>query len=436
MYISDYMLMVKNTEPPIPFHLWSCMASLSALAGRRFWFELGPLTFYPHMYIVLVADPGVQKTSAMNRGKDIVQAVANCPIAAAQATKEFMTKAMSDEKFPGRKYFQNNGVMEEYNQYSIFATELTQFIGVNPLGMLDFLTTIYDQKIYNCDTKNCGSDFILGPYVTMIACMTPQIVKGYLKMNILTGGFARRTIWVFQTGGKIVPFPDFTQEQKEAMARCILWGKALQGKSGQFHFTPDARDWYESWYVNLRTNIKEIATPSTEGYYRSKHEQLFKVSMLIALANPETFTRDKLYITADHFLFAEKHLFAPVEANLERVFEGSGINPNANAVGQVVRMLEALGRPMNKKHLEAMFYDQVTSLNELRDMITHLCAVGKLAQRTITVNNIFCGELIGTPECMKGRSDVELAPYLQQVVGPPPELGKGPDPSVDPLDPQ
>jgi hypothetical protein len=250
-YIKNYLHLTSNTESPIDYHRWACLASLSVLSGRRFWFRLGPITYYPNLYVVLVGHPGVKKSSALDRAKDIIRGVnatgvCKIPIAAAQASKEFIAKAMSHEKFPGRRYFKPPGAMaaEEYNQYAIFATELTQFIGINPIGMLDFLTTVYTEKVYDCDTKGQGSDLVVGPYITMLACLTPEMLKGFLKMNILTGGFARRTVFVYGIQGQIILIPGLEQSQIDAGNACIEWGKELQNHCGEFTFGPGAEEWY------------------------------------------------------------------------------------------------------------------------------------------------------------------------------------------------
>ena len=428
-FISDYLEMTAHTESPLAYHQWSCLACLSVLAGRRFYFPLGHIRYYPNLYVVLVGNPGVKKSSAMDRAKDIIRSTKCCPIAAAQATKEFITKAMSHEKFPGKKFFKlPDNTTEEYNQYAIFATELTQFIGVNPIGMLDFLTTVYTEKVYDCDTKGQGSDFVLGPYITMLACLTPEMLKGFLKMNILTGGFARRTVFVYGMGGNIVPVPIFSKEQADAQARCIKWGEEIQQYSGKFSFGKGAEEWYTEWYTNLHTNMTEIAKPTTEGYFRTKHELLFKVCMLIALS--ETM---RPVIEIGHFELAEKFFFSPVEKYLERVFEGSGINPNSQAAIQICRMLEALGKPMNRKHVEAMFFDSATSLHELRDTIAHLVAVGRLVEKNITVAGQLIGTVIGTPDSMNNLTDVQLAAFLGRKTAPTREISSGPEDAFVPI---
>ena len=410
-YISSYLTMVSNTEPPLPFHQWACLSSISTLAGRRFWMNLGPIRYHTNLMVVLVGDPGVKKSSAMDRAKDIVRAVKCCPMAAAQVTKQFIGKAMSHEKFPGKRYYKHGDETIEYNQYAIYATEFTQFLGADPIGMLDFLTTIYTEKVYDCDTKNQGSDLILGPYITMLACMTPEIVKGFLKMNILTGGFSRRTVFVYANRGNLIPKPSLTPEQVRAQEYCVEWGKALQHRSGEFVMSEAADKWYVDWYMALHTKLTEIAKPSTMGYYTTKHELLFKAAMLIALSEGTSLT-----LEVAHFELAER-FFRPVEDKLERVFEGSGINPNASSAIQICRMLEAMDRPLNKKHLEAMFFDQATSISELRDTICHLVLVGRLSERAIVINGQLMGTVIGTAASIQAYTDAQLALFLTKPLG-------------------
>jgi hypothetical protein len=352
----------------------------------------------------------VKKSSALDRAKDIIRGVNCCPIAAAQATKEFIARAMSNDKFPGKKFFKYDGKMEEYNQYAIFATEFTQFIGVNPLAMLDFLTTVYTEKVYDCDTKGQGSDLVVGPYITLLACLTPEMMKGYIKMNILTGGFARRTQFVYGLYGEPVPFPGMSQDQRDAGDRCVQWGKQMQAHAGEFKLDEEATEWYTKWYIDLQTNITEISKPATEGYYRTKQEVLFKCGMLVSLSEDlanRTLTKHHLEVVENRFLL-------PYEKNLERVFEGAGINPNAAAAAQVCRMLEALDRPMLKKRIEAIFFDQATSLSELRDTLDHLCAVGRLDKRDLLIGNRLLGTVIGTPAALKKYSDAEVVEVLKE----------------------
>jgi hypothetical protein len=412
-FLGDYFLATSNNESPPTYHRWCGLSALAAIAGRRFWFRLGPFTYYPNFYVVLVGDPGVKKSAAMDVAKDLVRKVGKIPMAASSTTKEAIATEMGHEKYPGKKFFTNpvSGMMEEYNQLAIFATEFTTFLGVNPTGMLDFLTSIYTESVYDERYKNKGSTLFVGPFITMLACMTPETVKGYLKLNILTGGFSRRTMFVYGARGRPNPWPGNTPEQQAAMKRCIEFGKDVQTLAGEFVLSEDGAEWYEEWYMKNAHALPD-RRPNIQNYFSTKHEFLFKTAMLVALSERHG---DKLdnQITAANLEFLNSRFFSPVEEVLERVFEGAGINPNASAAAQVCRMLEALDKPMPLKHIHAIFFDQVTSLSDLKDTLQHLIAVGRLSSRDVTANGQLLGTIIGTPAALLRTTDVEAALVLR-----------------------
>lgn len=429
-FVEDYMKTTENTKPVKEYHIWSMLGTLSAFAGRRFWFPFGPYAYYPNLYVVLVGDPGTGKSSAMNRAKNIVRASGICPVAATKITKEALTQTMSSTvegkpkkiAFAGQKFFEAEGRKWEYNQYAIFSTELVDFIAVDPQGFLDFMTTIWDEPVYEVETKNKGNDLIVGPYISMLACMTPEKLKGYMKMSILTGGFARRTAFMFASTKNIVPWPTYTQEQREAEERCIQFGKDLQGKAGVFGITEETKKFYEDWNEENERTMTD-RPPTTRGWYESKGEMLFKLSMLIALAEEKG---ERLMIELPYYKLA-LHYCRILEATLERVFEGAGINPAAAVSAQICRMLEAMNVPMNKKHLLAMFFDQAPNLNELNDTLTHLCNVGRLAEFVVkdAANNEL-GRVIGHPSCLTNYTASQMAAFLKRRVVRPDETEAGP----------
>jgi hypothetical protein len=232
-------------------------------------------------------------------------------------------------------------------------------------------------------------------------------MKGYMKLSILTGGYARRTAFVFCSHKKIIPIPVRSDEQVQAHLRCIEFGKSLQTLSGPFDWTEEVREFYVDWYQENQKTIKD-RHPTTHGWFETKMEILFKLSMLISLAE----TRERL-ITLPAYRLALRYC-EMVERNLERVFEGTGINPNAQVAAQVCRMLEQMNVPMNKKHLQMMFFDMATDLNALNDTLSHLVNVGRLAERSLQENGTIVGTIIGTPECLSRYTVAELAPYLKR----------------------
>ncbi len=412
-FIEDYLTLTKNTKPPLEYHIWCMLGVLSVFAGKRFWFPFGHLQFDTKLYIILVGEPGTGKSTAMRIAESIVRASTVCPLSATQITKEALTQKMSSTfegkqkktAFEGQKFFDHDGRKVEYNQYAIFASELIEFIAPNPQGFLDFLTNAWDASVIDVETKNKGCDFIAGPYITMLGCMTPQTIKGYMKMSILTGGMARRTAWIFQSKRNIVHWPQ--EPDKEIVSRLIAFGANLQKRSGPFRCSPETAKFYETWNQENEESITD-KHPSVKSWYESKGEMLWKISMLAALA-----TTEELVIELPHYKLALRWCEL-LESNLPRVFEGAGINPNSNAISQVVHMLEALDEPMNRKHLVGMFMDNVTNLREFEDSLGHLVSCGRLAERSLYVANStqLLGTVIGSPNALAKYSDQELAAFL------------------------
>ncbi len=414
-FIEDYLTLTRDTKPPLEFHVWCMLGLLSIFAGRRFWFCNGHLKFDTKLYIVLVGDPGTGKSTATDFVKNILRESKLCPMSATQVTKEALTQKMSSTfegklkktPFEGQKYFEYQGQKIEYNQYAIVSDELVEFIAPNPQGMMDFLTNAWGASIIDVETKNKGCDFIENPYITLLACMTPQKMKGLMKFSILTGGMARRTAWMFSNGSNWVPWAK--KPDQEIVQRILAFGHKLQNYCGEFTCSPETAEFYETWDKDNHATLKD-KHPNVRTWYESKAEMLWKISMLAALATLD-FDSPSYVIQLPHYRLALRWCEL-LENNLQRVFEGAGINPNSGAISQVVHMLEGMNEPMNRKHLVAMFMDNVTNLREFEDSLGHLVACGRLEQRDLYHSTTLLGTVIGAPTAFAKYSNPELVPFL------------------------
>lgn len=428
-FIQNYMHMCEGTKPDKVYHIWCMLTTLSVFAGRRVWFPFGPRRYYPNIMTCLVGDPATGKSSAMERSLDVVREAGICPVSGTRITKEALIKRMSSEKFTGRKLYMEGTKQVEYNQYAIFATEFVDFLGLDAQGFLDFFTAAWDQPVLDTETLHAGQAVVMGPYLTLLACMTPEKLKGFMKMSVLTGGFARRCAWVYSNERNLVLRPSFSESQREAKAWLIEYGKRQQAIAGAFQITPECDALYEEWATENHHTLMD-KHPSTRSWYESKGEMLFKIAMLVALGEEQG-----LVLDVPHYRAAMKFcdfLEGKNGERLSRVFEGAGINPNAGVSIQICHMLEALDRPMNKKHLKAMFGDQASSWRDLEDTIVHLVACERLVERNLQANGILLGTVIGTPTSMAGHTDLALASFLGRSATPQPVQDTGSTPGASP----
>ncbi len=336
------------------------------------WINQGYFTIYPNMYIVLVGAPGDRKTTSMVMSSDILRAVGGIPFAADCMTKEAVCKYMATQC---QKEFVIPGTdrKKQYTPLTFCLTELTHFLGShNSAHMIDFLVTIFDREVYETKTKHQGDDVILGPFLNILACTTPAAVTRYLKEDVITGGFSRRALFVYEFQlGDPVSWPEVTPEAAKALDSCIEWGKDLQSIAGEFQVEPSFKPWYKKWYDELFEQLRNPGENMTRGYFRSKHIQAFKVAMMLALAESR-----ELVLKISHFETALAML-DKLEVNLPKVYEGMGRNVLASVASKMVSLLEMAGEPIpEKKILSEMFRDADTK--ELYGVIAHLTNTGKL----------------------------------------------------------
>jgi len=58
-WLDSYIKLHENTEPAAIFDRWVGYSMIAAALRRKVRLQLGRLTYYPNLYIVLVANPGI-----------------------------------------------------------------------------------------------------------------------------------------------------------------------------------------------------------------------------------------------------------------------------------------------------------------------------------------------------------------------------------------
>lgn len=356
-FLSDWTEFTSGTEAPDNYFTWSGISALSAMVGRRVWLPYGRFVFYPNLYVVLLGPPSNGKTTAMAFAKNLVREL-QLPFSAECQTKESLVKEMATYE----RVFDVAGRKLIHTPINIFVTELSHFLGPNSGHMIDFLTTVFDQDVYDTKTKGKGNDLITGPAVNLLGCTTPEWITTYLKGDIISGGFTRRALFVneFESPHRI-PFPTVSDVQKKAADRFRAHAKILLSVAGEFRWDNATMDSYRQWYTTLQLPND----PTIRSYFRFKHGQVMKVAMLVALAEtPELILRK-------HHFELTLALFEKIEVNLPKVFQGMGRNELNQVGGQLMDLLRLNNGVLPEKEvMKALIRDANTA--EILSVMGHL----------------------------------------------------------------
>lgn len=379
-FLRHYRDYVAQTEAHPTYHTYSALVALAAIIGRRVWVPMGDWDIFPNLYVILVGPSGNRKTSAMTPAKDLLREL-GLPFSAECVTKEKLVLDVKAAECSIKDMPEEYAAYRVYSPMTCMVTELSEFLGAGGLGMINFLVTIYDQKYYDIRTKNKGDSMIVGPYVSVLACTTPDWITIYLRQDIISGGFSRRAIFVFESDkGTRIPRPMKTPQTIQAWRDLVVYAKTLSSVKGPFKWEPEATEFFDHWYMNLKTPTD----PMTAGYYESKHVQLLKIAMLFALSESRDLVLTKRHL--EHSL----EMLALAETNMPRVFAGMGRNELNGVAGKIMECLRTTGeielrvgdlthriKGMPEKQLRGMFFQQASNL-EIDQILKHLTEVNKI----------------------------------------------------------
>jgi hypothetical protein len=378
-YLENYMHYASGNEAPEIFHKWAAISALSATIGRRVFVTQGHWQRHCNLYVILVGDPANGKSTAMNISKKLIMSLPSIPVMASSITKERLTQLLSNEdttKASCRIVTSRFGRPYEFSQATLYANELVTLLGTNSMAMIDFFTDVWDEDEFVVETKNKGTDRIPNPFVTLLGCMTPQVTSSLLKQNIISGGFSRRCIFVFNNKrGRPVPRPIVTDAQKAARTVCLSRLNELLKVRGEFQWAQGATEMFDEWYNYNSRLIGKSVDIVMQGYYRSKDELVLKLAMLLQLSD-----NDELLLTPEKIQEA-LGILSDTESGLSRVFAGTGDNHQAKMAEKILIHLESTDEPMLEKQIYRELFSDGSRL-EIEQVLHHLVQTDRIVKGT------------------------------------------------------
>jgi hypothetical protein len=378
-YLNDYLAMVEDTESPRIYHVWAAVSAMAAALGRRCKFKLGPFDIFPNHYILLVGNPAVRKSSASSimkknltrstgvrfappdtagqrqglvsamRGQEENQKEYIGAIELATADKSLLTLGdieratnAPDEDHEAHDSF-NVHKMDKHH-IMVVANEFSRFIGQNNLGMLDFLTTMWDGDDYEYQTKE-NLIRLKDPLINIFAATTPTMLANSMPPSAGGQGFLSRIILVYgarkyrSIPRPSEPDPVLTAKVRESISR------AYMELSGTFEETPDGRAYSETLYD------KPLGiTDSRFGYYQERrYTHLIKLAMCLAAS------RGDMCISREDYEEAHKILEA-TELGMPDALGEFGLNPLATLKQTMLETLKGIQGPVDMDQFKHMFH--------------------------------------------------------------------------------
>lgn len=398
-FIDKFLEYNVGTECPSTYLRWAALSALGVAASKRYFFAQGRNFVYPTLGIILVGTQGNRKSYAKDQARDLItDALPNYPIAAAMQSREDIVKIMAQPESL-RTFINHEGVSVPFTPLAFFINELKNFLSFNPQGMIEFLTDIWDRRSFDAGTIKRGLERVELPVLNVLACETPIWMMNKLKLGIISGGFGRRFIFVYDSRGKKeVPEPFLPPNANELWTGMIKRIQLIAAGAKVYKWEPSgqARAFFYKWYHQNFID-QDTADEMMQGWLSTKDQQLLRITMLLDLAKNEP----TYYLTKDSLELGLAYI-DEIEARMSKLFVASGRNELAIPIQRVIEVLEANGGWMTKKDFVKSHLDKEFTPMEQIMVLRHLRDNDRIVEQAMKFPSGGEKHIIATKECYDG----------------------------------
>ena len=358
-WVNSYVQYMRDTEWPVPYHIWNAISCVAGALQRKVWMPWGMDKIFPNMYIVLVGRSGLGKGRSMGPAIDMFSEQ-GLPVVADAITLAELLKYMGEKE---AFYEYPTGNMVPHCSVQVFAKELAVLLGQKDMKKLAHLTDLYDSHdTWKNATKGCGKDELLGVCLNLIGASAPDWFPTILPIEAMGGGFTSRIIFVVESvKAKIVPRPIYTKEHlklKRALTEDL--GFIAAKCIGPLEFTEKAYKLYEGFYLKHEADIKEGIWPVKDttfrGYCERRPLHLRKLSMAFAAS------RGSLREVTELDFKRALEILKNAELKMPRIFGGVGANVQGAVTNKIIMFLleaQAKGKKCKRSEILRAFYQDI-----------------------------------------------------------------------------
>ena len=365
---------VRVTESPEHFWLWSGIFTIAAAVQRKVWLPYGISTIYPNLYVMIVAPPGVcRKSPPVKLAKQLLLDL-GIPVYADSPSKRALTKALAKIKETNGFEFWSGDtkIYKAMSSYSLISEELSSFLALDPKGMIEVLTDLFDSSDrWEYKTSDKGEDILFNVCINCLFASTPIWIAANLPAESIGGGFTSRFLMVSGLErARPVAIPEAIPER--IYKNLIGDLSRISNLVGPFSWSDDGRDYFVEWYNRLPALTSDIRDWRLQPSIARMHIQVIKTAMALRMAYS-----DELVLTADDIGQA-KDLVDSVVRTATDALDAYGRSPQALNTKQVMTQIRQLEQTTLGELMKMNYHD--TTLPELKECLEALTAMGKIRQ--------------------------------------------------------
>lgn len=286
-FVSAWTDFARDQWCPEQFHVWMGISMISASIERKAWTYIGARQVFPNIYVLLVSNPAIGKSSAIAPGVELVSQL-RYKDRAVNILADQTSEAAFYRQLAHRKTFFAEG--RELRQCAGFlpiseaSNSLKDMVGGG--SIVGGLTHFYDCcPTWSKETMKDGRIELENVCVNMIAGCTFDHLKQMIPERSLNGGFASRILFVV-ADGVFRRSPVWASPQTSSETRKKLFEDLSQIHHLTGNFTADL-EYQKHWEAQVyeidqyRQGLKSL---KMQALLARKHTNIEKLAMLFCVS--------------------------------------------------------------------------------------------------------------------------------------------------------
>lgn len=340
-WLSAFIDFTQHGEAPTKMYFWVGVATVAAALRRRVWLDQATFKWYPNLYTLLVAPPGVvSKTTTAKLGFDLLRKVPGINFGPDVVTWQALLDAFNDV----HEMVMYQGAPMEMSALTIAVGEFGNFLRPDDRDMVDQLVNLWDGEPLKKRTRMDGEQFIQNPCLNVIGCTTPSWIAQNFPEYLIGGGLTSRMLFVYADAKQqyvAYPFTKVPPNFEYKRGVLIRDLERISQLLGPITMTPDAIEWGEEWYKHFhQVEARQIDETILGGYINRKQTLVHKVAMVLSASQGDSLVIDRAILERAVGLISE------LEGEMPKVYSRIGLSQESSASLTIIAFLKRANRPV------------------------------------------------------------------------------------------
>lgn len=276
---------------PPQFNTWTGIAIIAAALERKVWYRWNQtLFFYPNMFVMLVSPPAAGKSTALNRGVDLLNELRktnNVRFLPNQASEAFFNESVAESK----SFFVHGGLQNFHCSAFYYASEASESLKEVYGDLTGTMTNLYDcPRMWKKGTKKDGNLIVENGCLTLLAGSTFDYLGRLISTSNINGGFASRLTYVISRNEEIreTTFPhEFTDSDGSHAKQeddLVFDLRRINEMTGPFSATKDFGQFWQNWDRQMQKRRHEAGSETIKNLLARHGTSMLKLCMVLSAA--------------------------------------------------------------------------------------------------------------------------------------------------------